>query len=86
MSNFCIDCGYLSVNRVNGIEENSIFSSELRAELHCASHIPNHMCLSAVNGICTPMCKFYDYITVVNSCITCFLCIKGVLVFHSKSL
>ena len=33
----------ISVNRVNGIGENSNFSSQLRAELYCASPIPYHM-------------------------------------------
>ena len=36
MFKLSIDCAYLSVNGVNGIGENSNFSSLLRAELHCA--------------------------------------------------
>ena len=44
--NFCIDCTYLSASLVNGIGENSNFSSQLRAELHCASPIPYHVFLS----------------------------------------
>ena len=46
MFNFCIDCTYLSVNRVNAIRENSNFSSQLRAEFPCASPIPYHVFLS----------------------------------------
>ena len=45
MFNFCIDFTYLSVNRVNGIGGNSNFSSQLWAELHCASPIPYHVFL-----------------------------------------
>ena len=37
--NFCMDCAYLSDNRVNGVGENSNLSSQLRAVLHCASTI-----------------------------------------------
>ena len=44
--NFCIDCTYLSVSRVNGIRENSNFSSQLQADLHCASPLPYHVFLS----------------------------------------
>ena len=43
---FCIDCAYLSVNRVNGIGENSNVSSKRRSELHCASPIPYHVFFS----------------------------------------
>ena len=43
---FCIGCTYLSVNRTNVIEENSNFSSQLRAELYCASPIPYHVFLN----------------------------------------
>ena len=43
MFKFCMDCAYLSVNRVNDIGENSNFSSQLRAELHCASPILYHV-------------------------------------------
>ena len=32
MFNFCMDCAYLSVNRVNGLGENSNFSSQLRTK------------------------------------------------------
>ena len=52
MFNFCIDCAYLSVKRVNGIGENSNFSTQLRAELHCASPIPYHVFIS---------CEYSDY-------------------------
>ena len=41
---------YLSANRVNGIGENSNFSSQLRAELHCVSPIPYHVFPSYVLG------------------------------------
>ena len=35
-----MECAYLSVNRENGIgEKTRIFSSQLRAELHCATPI-----------------------------------------------
>ena len=50
MFNFCSDCAYLSVNRVNGIGENSNFSSQLRAELNCASPIPYHVLISCATG------------------------------------
>ena len=39
MFNLCMDYAYLLVDRVNIIGENSNFSSQLRAELHCASLI-----------------------------------------------
>ena len=44
MFNFCIDCAYLSVNRVNGIGENTNFSSQLRVD--CASPISYHVFIS----------------------------------------
>ena len=44
---FCIDCAYLSVNRVSVIGENSNFSFQLRAD--CIARHPFHTtCLSAV--------------------------------------
>ena len=46
MFNFCIDCAYLSVNRVNGIGENTNFSSQLRVDFHCASPISYHVFIS----------------------------------------
>ena len=49
-----MDCAYLSVNRVNGIGENSNISSQLRSELHCASPIPYHVFIS---------CGFYTFTT-----------------------
>ena len=41
MFNFCIDCAYLSDNRVN--RKSSNFSSQIRVDLHRASPIPYHM-------------------------------------------
>ena len=46
MFNLCIDYTYLLVNRVNAIGENSNHSSQLKTELHCASPIPYHVCVS----------------------------------------
>ena len=39
MFNFCIDCTYLLVKRVNAVGANSNFSSQLPAEFHCVSPI-----------------------------------------------
>ena len=64
MFNFCIDFACLSVNRVNGIGENSIFSSQLRAELHCASPIPYHVFISCDNIHSIQKCE-----VKMNSCI-----------------
>ena len=36
---FCIDCTYLSVNRINAIGENLNLSSQLWSELQCVSPI-----------------------------------------------
>ena len=58
---FCIDCAYLSVNRVNGIGENSNFSSQLLAELHCASPIPYHLFISFDDSFL--LIKRYSYVT-----------------------
>ena len=73
MFNFCIDCTYLSVNRVNDIGENSNFSSQLRADLHCASPIPYHVFLICdihhplVQCFCIPLCNIYSNFTSSES-------------------
>ena len=47
MFHFCMDCAYLSVNKVNGVGKNSNFSSQLRED--CTVRHPLHTkCLSAV--------------------------------------
>ena len=48
--NTCMDCAYLSVNRVNGKGENSIFSSQLR--LDCIVRHSFHTCSCSVNREC----------------------------------
>ena len=71
MFSFCIDCAYLSVNRVNGIGgENSNFSSQLRAELHCASPFPYHMFISCelAQSVRIELYTFFH-----KNCLACYL-------------
>ena len=94
MLNFCIDCTYLSVNRVNAIGENSNFSSQLRTEFHCVSPIPYNVFLSCdhgqtnkLHGILfqdrylnrTTIYILISFLFVVLSCVDCLRITRGQL-------
>ena len=51
---------------INAIEENTIFSSQLRTEFHCASPILYHVFLSCDIGLCTFLNVAYIFLEQLN--------------------
>ena len=73
MFNFCMNCDYLSVNRVTDIGENSIFSSQHRSVLRCVSPIIYLFVCKQYHVFIS--CAVVSHSSFIRECIIlCFTC------------